>query len=556
MITPAFSPSRISFLRIVAVVAFGLAIHTFPGRAQQITPPPPTEEAPTALPGAPVQINGKTLFYLRERVGSITATERAAIISQRLEILATNPFLPDLEVSVVDSAAGTDIVAGDQVLLTLTDGDARAAGKGRLFLASELAGIIRNEIQMTRSQYSTQARLAGLVEGLALIGASIILVILFNRLYRYLARRVNEITLEPTEKRPLKVLFFRSRYGKKILFLLLNLARFVLALALFLIILPLIFSQFPNTARMAREIGAYLIAPFSALWSWFFENIQEIITIALIILATYLLVRISRYIFSEIELGTVKIGRFEPDWAPFTHRIVSFLLIVLAIIVAFPLIPGSDSDAFRGISVFLGFLFTLSSTAAISNVVAGVIQTYTGAFRVGDIVKIGEITGIVAEKRLLTTRLRTFKNEEVSIPNSGVLSSNVVNYSTMAKGKGVVLYTTVTIGYDAAWQKVHELLIAAALATPHILDAPRPFVLQTSLNDYHVSYQLNCYTNKPEYMMRTYSALHANIQDQFNQAGVEIMSPAFAALRDGNTVTIPEENRPQDYQPLSFRVHT
>jgi small-conductance mechanosensitive channel len=190
----------------------------------------------------------------------------------------------------------------------------------------------------------------------------------------------------------------------------------------------------------------------------------------------------------------------------------------------------------------------------VANVIAGVIQTYTGAFRVGDVIKIGEVSGIVVEKRLLSTEVRTFKNEEVFIPNAAVISSNVMNYSKMARGKGVIFYTTVTIGYDAPWRKIHELLVTAAVETPDIQADPAPFVLQTSLNDYHVSYQLNCYTRRPDRMMKIYSALHASIQDHFNAAGVEIMSPTFSALRDGNTVTIPPEQRPEGYQPPGFRI--
>jgi small-conductance mechanosensitive channel len=266
------------------------------------------------------------------------------------------------------------------------------------------------------------------------------------------------------------------------------------------------------------------------------------------------LIRLERAFFDEVKNGGIRLRGFEPEWGPFTGRMIAFLLIVLAVIVAFPYLPGSDSDAFKGITIFLGALFTISSASAVTNIVSGVIQTYTGSFRVGDVIKIGEITGIVLEKRLLTTRIRSFKNETVSIPNSGVINSNVINYTALARAKGLILFTTITIGYDAPWQQVHQLLIAAALATPDILPDPEPFVLQTSLNDYHVSYQINCYTRNAERMPRTYSALHANIQDMFNQAGVEIMSPTFTALRDGNTVTIPPEDRPMDYQAPAFRI--
>jgi small-conductance mechanosensitive channel len=234
---------------------------------------------------------------------------------------------------------------------------------------------------------------------------------------------------------------------------------------------------------------------------------------------------------------------------------VSFLITIAAVVVIFPYIPGSDSAAFQGISVFLGLLFTLSSTAAVTNIVAGIIQTYTGAFRVGDLVKIGDVTGLVIEKRLLTTRVRTFKNEEASIPNGSVLNTNIINYTTLAKEDGLILHTTVTIGYDVPWQQVQDLLIKAALATPDVLHEPRPFVLQNSLGDFSVAYQLNCYTKAAERMPRVYSAIHQQIQDKFNEANVEILSPTFSALRDGNTVTTPPDYLPGDYEVPAFRVN-
>jgi len=183
-------------------------------------------------------------------------------------------------------------------------------------------------------------------------------------------------------------------------------------------------------------------------------------------------------------------------------------------------------------------------------------MTYRKAFKVGDRVGIGEFKGDVIEMRLLVTHLRTPKNEEVVIPNSTILNSQIVNYSTEAKKQGLILHTAITIGYDAPWRKVHELLNSAALATANILKEPPPFVLQTALNDFYVTYEINAYTDNPQAMLHTYSELHQNIQDTFNEGGVEIMSPHYTQLRDGNQVTIPEEYRPKDYVPGGLRVST
>jgi small-conductance mechanosensitive channel len=172
----------------------------------------------------------------------------------------------------------------------------------------------------------------------------------------------------------------------------------------------------------------------------------------------------------------------------------------------------------------------------------------------GDRVRIGETVGDITEKTLLVTRVRTIKNVEITIPNGTVLSSQVVNFTTLAAEHGLILNTTVTIGYDAPWARVHELLIEAARRTEHILSEPAPFVLQTALNDFYVSYELNAYTDRPDVMAATYSQLHQHIQDAFNEGGVEIMSPHYGALRDGNATTIPAAHLPADYRAPAFRV--
>ena len=219
-----------------------------------------------------------------------------------------------------------------------------------------------------------------------------------------------------------------------------------------------------------------------------------------------------------------------------------------------PYIPGSRSPAFQGVTLLVGFLVSFASSSSLSNIIAGTILTYTRAFRIGDRVQIGDTVGDVVGSSLLVTDLRTIKNVVVAIPNALVLGGPVINYSRMARTAGLILNTSVTIGYDAPWRTVHGLLIAAAGATPGIEPSPEPFVLQTALNDFYVSYEINAYTRRPNDMHLIYADLHANIQDRFNEAGVEIMSPHYRSLRDGNTVTIPEGQRPEGYEAPGFRI--
>ncbi|MBP1753213.1 MAG: MscS Mechanosensitive ion channel, partial [Geobacteraceae bacterium] len=212
-------------------------------------------------------------------------------------------------------------------------------------------------------------------------------------------------------------------------------------------------------------------------------------------------------------------------------RIFRLLIVAFAVIVAFPYIPGSESPAFKGVSLFLGVLFSLGSQSTVSNILAGFTLTYRRLYKVGDRVRIDDIVGDVTMIRVPVTHLKTVKNEEVIIPNSTILNSNVTNYSSLSMETGLILHTTVTIGYDAPWRQVHALLLMAAERTPGLLKDPPPFVFQKSLDDFYVSYELNVYTDMPHAMGRLYSDLHQNIQDCFNEYGVQIMSPNYEADR-------------------------
>jgi small-conductance mechanosensitive channel len=222
--------------------------------------------------------------------------------------------------------------------------------------------------------------------------------------------------------------------------------------------------------------------------------------------------------------------------------------------MAFPYLPGATSPAFHAMVIFVGALITFASTGVIANIFSGILLVYTGGFKLNDIVQIGQLQGTVTAQGMVTTELRTFRNETVTIPNSVVANSHVTNYSRQAGGDGLIMHTTITIGYDVPWKQVHNLLVDAALATEDVLDTPQPFVLQTTLNNFNVSYDLNVLTKHPERLLLIYSHLHQNIQDAFNEAGIEILSPAYAALRDGNMIAIPEADRPKDYEPPGFRI--
>jgi small-conductance mechanosensitive channel len=330
--------------------------------------------------------------------------------------------------------------------------------------------------------------------------------------------------------------------------------RVVATLLVLYFYVPLVLSFFPWTAPLSRRIVGIALRPFANAWNGFIDYLPNLFYLAAGVIIVRYLLKLIKLVADAISAGTITIEGFHPDWSEPTYKIVRTLVFIFAVMVLYPYLPGAGSDAFKGVSLFVGVLFSLGSSGAVGNMVAGVVLTYTRAFNVGDRVKVGETTGDVIEKTLLVTRLRTIKNVSITIPNGQVLGGQIVNYTALAKERGLILHTSVTIGYDAPWKTVHELLIQAAERTTHILKDPKPFVHQTSLDDFYVAYQLNAYTDRADAQAAIYSELHGHIQDCFNEGGVEILSPHYRAQRDGNMVTIPASYLPADYKAPSFRV--
>jgi small-conductance mechanosensitive channel len=328
----------------------------------------------------------------------------------------------------------------------------------------------------------------------------------------------------------------------------------VLVLAGVSVLLTYSFSLFPATEHISVSLLAAVWSALTEALTAFVHYLPRGLFVVVVCALAYYGLQIARIFFRAIERGELRLKQFHPETAGITYQLLRVATVVLVLIIVFPYLPGSHTEAFRGVSIFLGVVISLGSSSAVSNMMAGVVLAYMRPFQVGDRVKIADTVGDVVARGLLVTRLRTIKNVEVTIPNSAILGGQILDYSALAQKQGLILHTSVTIGYDAPWRQVHELLKQAALATPGVLREPAPFVLQTSLNDFHVSYEINAYTDRPHDMVQIYSDLHANIQDQFNAAGVEILSPAYNALRDGNETAIPEAERKPQTPPRAFRL--
>jgi len=306
-----------------------------------------------------------------------------------------------------------------------------------------------------------------------------------------------------------------------------------------LIYFTILFGLFPQTRGVMNGILEIAVSFITAGWHYFVDYLPSLLSLVIIVVITRYAVKIVRFVFVEIEKGTIVLPGFYPEWATLSFQLVRIAIIALALVISFPYLPGSSSPAFKGISVFIGLLLSLGSTSLVANVVSGIVLTYTRAFRVGDRIQVADTVGDVVEKGLFVTRIRTIKNIETTIPNGIVLGSHIVNYSSISSRQGLILNTSVTIGYNMPWRQVHAALIKAAQATDGILAEPAPFVLQTSLEDFFIRYELNAYTDQPAQMAVLYSKLHENIQDSCRESGLEILSPHYRALRDGNASTIP-----------------
>jgi len=506
--------------------------------------------------GIPVTLGDQTLFRIHEGVKSLSPAERAEGITERVMRLAKDPFFRPDSFRVTDSdLPTTDIVAGERVIASVTDRDAQAEGRTRRELAQEYAQRLRAALEQYREEYGFRSVMFAVVY--AVFATAIFLGLL--RLFLALFRRVNALFLAWVEAR-VKALALpaleaaHKERAIRLLLAVLRICRIGVVVVLTYVYLQLLLGLFPWTRPFADRLFGYIVAPINAIGEAIWEHTPKLFFIAAIVLITRYTLKVIRFFFDGVEIGRITVAGFYPDWAQPTYKLVRVLLIAFAVVVAFPYIPGSSSPAFQGVSIFMGLLFSLGSQSAVANIVAGLLMTYRRAFRVGDWVRIGDVMGDVTQIRLQVTHIRTPKNEGIVLPNSAILATNVTNYSAEARENGLILHTTVTIGYGAPWRQVHDLLVSAALGTGHILKEPAPFVLQTALNDFYVSYELNAYTDTPHLMLRIYSDLHQNIQDTFNEAGVEIMSPHYTQIRDGHQVTIPEAYLPKDYVPPSLRI--
>lgn len=532
-----------------------LSICVLVGSCFSLQAQPSTPSSEQANQGYPVTVEGHEVFKVYERLGPFTPEERAQRTSERLTKLVYMPGADVGAITTAESDYGTEIKLGDTVLTIVTDDDAKQAHVFRALLAKYDASQIRSGIIQARQEHSARFLIRAAIYALATLLLYVLIVWLVLIGSRWLLKRLKRS--EAPLVRGIKIQKSEILAGQRLASILAGLVRLLRVVLLFMLTVAFLgteFNFFPWTRAHGRHLLDYVLTPIRFVGLAVLDYLPKLFYILVIVAVMYYVMRFVRILAREFEGGNIRVRGFYPEWIQPTYRIVRFLLFAFTAVLIYPYLPGENSPAFKGVGIFLGVLVSLGSTSAVANVVAGIMLTYTRGFRVGDWVKIGDNIGNVASQNILATHLLTFQKEEVVIPNSVVLASHIINYSLLGQTEGLILHTSVTIGYDAPWRTIHQLLIEAALKTPDILTDPAPFVLQRALDDSYVQYEINAYTKNPHAMFVSYSNLHANIQDCFYAAGVEIMSPIYSAIRDGNKTAIPAQFLPPDYRPQGFRI--
>lgn len=492
--------------------------------------------------GIPVVVEGDTLFEFYSKRGGYSPQQRAEMTAEAIMELSRRFNLHPDSVYIDNSDDVSYIMYQNEVITSFTDADAIWAGLPQDSLAIMNMAKIVGELHNLKEAHSLWLLIRRIGLLILVIAGQYALYRITKWLFRKLNRRIE--AMKDTKLKPIMIQNYELLDINKEVKLIewFALLGFYAVIALQLVFtVPLIFIIFPPTKALALTLLGYIWTPVKGILLGIVNYIPDLITIIIICIAIRYLIKLFKYLSNEVATERLKIPGFYPDWALPTFNIIRFLLIAFMIAMIYPYLPGSDKGVFQGISVFVGLIISLGSSTVIGNVIAGWVITYMRPFKKGDRIKLNDTVGDIIEKTPLVTRIRTAKNEIVTMPNSFIMSSQSVNYSRSAHEFGLILHAEVTIGYDVPWRLVHRMLKEAALRTPGVLHDPQPFVLETGLNDWYPVYQINAYTRDAQRMAAIYSDLFQNIQDRFNEEGVEIMSPTYIATRDGNASTVVTE---------------
>ncbi len=474
---------------------------------------------------ASVKLDGRILFTVHG-LQNISAEQRATAISERIKKVARNSELTPDSVRIITEGNQIKIVAGSELIMYVIDPNGVVSKQE--IVAEICYSKIRTAIQTYRNDRGKPALIKS---SLFALGASLLLIVVMV-ISLWLIKRIN-LFLQNLIKNRIDTVqnksynLIRSNQLWSAFNILFKIIKIVTVIVIVAIFVQYILGLFPWTSDFASYTLELFINPIKSIYNEFIGFLPSLAFLIVIFFVTRYLLKLVKLLFAGVDQGGIIIQDFDPEWALPTFRIVRIFIIAFAVIVAYPYIPGSETSAFKGVTVFIGVLFSLGSSSFIGNIIAGYSMTYRRAFRKGDRILVDNQFGIVEDQKLLVTRLRSPKNEEIIIPNSVLLGSQIVNYSTKAKESGLILHTTVGIGYETPWRQVDAMLKLAADRTEGIEKEPAPFVIKKSLGDFAVVYEINVYLKNVEDLIFCYNRLYENILDVFNENNVQIMTPAY-----------------------------
>lgn len=479
-------------------------------------------------PGSPVIVESDTLFRLYAKQGGISLNDRAKHVAEVITELGEMRKVKPDSIKLTTFEDMTEIYLDDKIILSVSDNDGMWMNMSRDSLAQQYHGIIVEKVKQLQKEHSTLQLMKRVLYFILIIVVQYLLFRLTTYLFRRLKRKIIGFSKQKLHTISIKEIEFLTveRQAHLMIFLS-NLLRYAIIGLQLIFSIPMLFSIFPQTEALAHQIFQYIMSPIKQVLISVIKYIPNIFYIIIIWLCIRYLIRGVKYLANEIESERLKINGFYPDWAQPSYNIVRALLYAFMVAMMWPYLPGSGSQIFQGVSVFIGLIISLGSSSVIGNMMAGLVMTYMRPFKLGDRIKLNDTIGNVVEKTPFVTRIVTPKNEIITIPNSFMMSSHTINYSDSARTRGLIIHTTVTIGYEVDWRIVHNLLIKAAEETEGVTDEFKPFVLDTSFESFFPVYQINAFIRDADQMTSISARLHQNIQDRFREAGVELATPSM-----------------------------
>jgi small-conductance mechanosensitive channel len=507
--------------------------------AAQVQPAPhgPRTPPPGSVMVVAVEPSGETatltyfnrpIVILRAKILGRRPAERVKLATMALDDLVAEGRTGPVEARAVDG--GVLIGVGSKVIVGLTPTDIdELAGETLDGVTHETVKHLEQALDEAAEAYRPVAWLRGGALALAALGAGLLLFWVSGRTRRFASNKMSALTAKAIARSGLGdqhaarvsqlLEFFQRRFVTVVVV--------GLRLAVTYIVVTFILRQFPYTRPWGESLRGFLIAGVRDVVLAIVGAMPNLFTIFIIILITRAAIKLLEPWFEAVERGGITVPWMHPETAVTTRRLVTVILWLFAAAIAYPYVPGSNTDAFKGLSVVLALMVTLGSTGFVNQVMSGFMVTYSRALRLGDFVKVGDVEGTIIHLGVLSTKLRTLRHEEVTIPNAVLVAQMTTDYSRFAES--VLTTTCVTIGYDAPWRQVHAMLLLAAERTPGIRRDPKPRVLQTALEDAAVKYTLSFSLERQQSKFATLSVLHAHIQDLFNEYGVQIMTPRYEA---------------------------